>query len=203
MSQSTVLQPQVFQSLYYQGAQLSSARTRRAELKNGYPPVSPLPAYKLLTLLDKTFSDGTFGADLPKQKLSEMFNVNYFIVSQTNPFITSFMNSKRHTLSSRAHYWYSLIAKVQEVFLSELRHRLRQLDQFSMIPSSFSKFINILVQDYYGDLTINHRPSFRDYLGMLSNPSKSSCEYYMRKGELRTFYGTLPPLLQIFVELRV
>jgi len=28
--------------------------------------------------------DGSIGADLPMQNLAEMFNVNYFIVSQAN-----------------------------------------------------------------------------------------------------------------------
>ena len=34
----------------------------------------------------KKFMDGSIAADIPMQYLSEMFNVNYFIVSQTNPW---------------------------------------------------------------------------------------------------------------------
>jgi TAG lipase/steryl ester hydrolase/phospholipase A2/LPA acyltransferase len=33
--------------------------------------------------------------DLPMRTLSEMFNVNYFLVSQTNPHIVPALNMKR------------------------------------------------------------------------------------------------------------
>jgi len=34
----------------------------------------------------RKFIDGSLGADLPRQKISEYFNVNNFLVSQTNPW---------------------------------------------------------------------------------------------------------------------
>lgn len=34
----------------------------------------------------RKFIDGSVGADLPRQKVSEFFNVNNFLVSQTNPW---------------------------------------------------------------------------------------------------------------------
>ena len=45
------------------------------------------------------FIDGSFSADVPMNKLSEFFNVNSFIVSQTNPFMVplqDFSDSIRH-----------------------------------------------------------------------------------------------------------
>lgn len=38
------------------------------------------------TLMNKQFLDGSLGHDLPMNKLSIFFNVNNFIVSQTNPW---------------------------------------------------------------------------------------------------------------------
>ena len=43
----------------------------------------------MIVKYDKTgrkFIDGSVAADLPRQKLSEFFNVNHFLVSQTNPW---------------------------------------------------------------------------------------------------------------------
>ena len=37
-----------------------------------------------------TFQDGSMEADLPMQQLSEMFNVNHFIISQANPHAVMF-----------------------------------------------------------------------------------------------------------------
>ena len=37
------------------------------------------------------FVDGTIAADLPMKRLAEQFNVNAFIVSQTNPWVTPWL----------------------------------------------------------------------------------------------------------------
>lgn len=35
------------------------------------------------------WEDGSVQADLPMQRLSELFNINHFIVSQVNPHVVS------------------------------------------------------------------------------------------------------------------
>lgn len=42
--------------------------------------------------MNKKFLDGSLGHDLPMNKLSIFFNVNNFIVSQTNPWVIPFMD---------------------------------------------------------------------------------------------------------------
>ena len=37
--------------------------------------------------INREFVDGSISADVPRQKVAEMFNVNCFIVSQTNPWL--------------------------------------------------------------------------------------------------------------------
>lgn len=55
---------------------------------------------QLLTLSQATFGterrwrDGSLEEDLPLGALREMFNVNYFLVSQTNPHIVPILNFK-------------------------------------------------------------------------------------------------------------
>jgi predicted acylesterase/phospholipase RssA len=44
------------------------------------------------TLMNRKFLDGSIGQDLPMNKLSILFNVNNFIVSQTNPWVVPFMD---------------------------------------------------------------------------------------------------------------
>lgn len=43
----------------------------------------------------RRWRDGSLEEDLPMRTLSEMFNVNYFMVSQTNPHIVPALNMKR------------------------------------------------------------------------------------------------------------
>lgn len=47
---------------------------------------------KPYTLMNRKFLDGSIGHDLPMNKLSIFFNVNNFIVSQTNPWVIPFMD---------------------------------------------------------------------------------------------------------------
>lgn len=94
-------------------------------------------------------------------------------------------------MSSRGYYWYGFIAKVFDLCVGELRYRISQLSKFNLIPSFLMKWINLLVQDYSGDLTINHKPSIFEYSNIISNPSKVLCEHFRRRGELRTFSGIL------------
>jgi hypothetical protein len=98
------------------------------------------------------FVDGSIGADLPRQKVSEFFNVNSFIVSQTNPwYVLGVLNIDKDvylvcffSLKYRAILWkdkkdkkryqtrfkiifQKLFDKVAMIFTSELRHRIFQV----------------------------------------------------------------------------
>ena len=42
--------------------------------------------------------DGSVASDLPMHRLRELFNINFFIVSQTNPHVVPGLS---HTLNSR------------------------------------------------------------------------------------------------------
>lgn len=44
---------------------------------------------------ERRWRDGSLEEDLPMRGLGEMFNVNYFLVSQTNPHIVPFLNLKK------------------------------------------------------------------------------------------------------------
>jgi hypothetical protein len=62
--------------------------------------------------ISRRWRDGSLELDLPTFLLSEMFNCNHFIVSQTNPHIVPLLNLKKN-LSKR---WANLLEL-------ELRHR--------------------------------------------------------------------------------
>lgn len=67
--------------------------------------------------ISRRWRDGSLELDLPTFLLSEMFNCNHFIVSQTNPHIVPLLNLKKN-LSRR---WANLLEL-------ELRHRCVALD---------------------------------------------------------------------------
>lgn len=66
--------------------------------------------------------DGSVENDLPMERLSEIFNVNHFIVSQVNPHIYPFV---RHAIAG--HRFRSLKRKLMYLIRSELKYRLDQV----------------------------------------------------------------------------
>ena len=75
----------------------------------------------------RRWRDGSLENDLPMRDLSELFNVNYFLVSQTNPHIVPILRVKR---------WFAGLGPgcgiVANFLESEWRHRCRQV--LDLIP---------------------------------------------------------------------
>ncbi len=68
----------------------------------------------------QAFSDGSMEQDLPTQQLSEMFNVNHFIISQANPHAVMFAS-----YNHKAGVWTSPLVGVLESILRFLRDQVR------------------------------------------------------------------------------
>jgi TAG lipase/steryl ester hydrolase/phospholipase A2/LPA acyltransferase len=66
------------------------------------------------------FRDGSIGADVPMKRLSELFNVNHFIVSQVNPHVAPFLT---HTQPGSA----GLISSFFKFIKLELKYRTNQV----------------------------------------------------------------------------
>lgn len=71
---------------------------------------------------NKKFVDGSIGADLPMHRLSEFFNVNSFIVSQTNPWVVPIIDGEVKPS------WYmvpilTLMRVANKLLTSEIKHR--------------------------------------------------------------------------------
>jgi len=66
------------------------------------------------------FSDGSMEQDLPMQQLSEMFNVNHFIISQANPHAVMFAS-----YNQKIGVWTNPIVGVASSILTFLKDQLR------------------------------------------------------------------------------
>lgn len=95
--------------------------------------------------------DGSVENDLPMRRLSELFNVNHFIVSQVNPHINPFLadNGLQHST-----FFRRFSSKVWFLVHSEWQYRLQQLQILGIMPKFFHVLYNILEQKYTGDITI-------------------------------------------------
>lgn len=130
-----------------------------------------------------SYSDGSVEADLPMQQLSELFNVNHFIVSQVNPH-----SALLSTLSVQASVWtnpvYSYIVGYLRFLKNQCRDFVKNTVDFfvfrSFAPSWSSRrgFAQILTQEYEGreqDITImpwkGHLTAFTAFLNLIKNPT--------------------------------
>jgi TAG lipase/lysophosphatidylethanolamine acyltransferase len=58
----------------------------------------------------------------PETRLSELFNVNHFIVSQATPYIAPFLSSGPRSEKSRSGMW----ARLNVILALEFKHRIHQ-----------------------------------------------------------------------------
>jgi len=140
------------------------------------------------------WSDGSVGTDLPMKRLSELFNVNCFIVSQVNPHMVPYLNvkyflQKKHPVLQRA--WF--------VVWDELKHRFIQFSELGLIPAYFRRLVTVVAQKYEGDITIVPQFSAQDYRTLLSNPSMQIIEGCMDKGSRATW----PKIARIRNQLKI
>ncbi|CAJ0840634.1 1997_t:CDS:10, partial [Entrophospora sp. SA101] len=98
-------------------------------------------------------------------------------VSQANPYIVPFL-TREQTIK------YSLLGKIGYFISTEFRHRLYQLEQMKLLPKMFREMVDEKVS---GNVTIVPSISFDDFKKLFSNPSHSSLDSWILKGEQSTW----------------
>ncbi|GJD09851.1 Triacylglycerol lipase SDP1L [Galdieria sulphuraria] len=118
--------------------------------------------------------DGSINADVPLQRIGELFNVNHFIVSQTNP----------HVIPRGSRLMKSRFAKMIK---AELKFRYWQLNELGLVPWIVSSIFPVLTQPFEGDVTIMPGLGLSDIIHLFSNPTEEEIQEYIRLGEYYTF----------------
>jgi TAG lipase/steryl ester hydrolase/phospholipase A2/LPA acyltransferase len=124
--------------------------------------------------------DGSVSSDLPMHRLSELFNVNHFIVSQVNPHVLPFIftgNSKNNVFHNLA---YALGNELRTVSLI-------WYDMISTVFPYLKTFVNIASQKYSGDVTLYPAVEPGEFFKILTNPTEDRFRECVRKAELYTF----------------
>lgn len=129
-----------------------------------------------------TWVDGSFKSDLPMKNMSEMFNVNNFIVSQVNPHVLPFMHTSKHmaigVIPDLQRY---ILCQFRAVFANLLDRQLNFVHELQMIRP-------LLSQTYRGDITLIPRGwRWGEYLTLLSNPTDEQYQRKLRQSERSTW----------------
>ncbi|GAB4818543.1 hypothetical protein N2152v2_005589 [Parachlorella kessleri] len=93
--------------------------------------------------MQRRWRDGSLEEDLPMRGLSEMFNVNYFLVSQCNPYLLPIVAFKR-----------AMPGKLGNLIEGEFKHRCKQL--MDVLPHwlGASRLLKLLNQPWGGDVNM-------------------------------------------------
>ena len=143
------------------------------------------------------FVDGSVWKDLPLERMSQLFNINTFIVSQVNPYVIPFIaDSDGGGVLGQGHRdnW---ITNVRSFLHDEIAHRSKQLEKFGFFPGFVKRIMNIFVQNYKGTVTVCPQPRYQDYLSLLKNPSPRFVRYAMNHMAKCTY----PSMFVIMLEL--
>lgn len=128
--------------------------------------------------------DGSVQADLPFQRISTLFAVTSFIVSQTNFHVVPFLN-KAHHPNQKSLYW-----RLFQTMEWDIRSRALKLSRLGLFPRIFGQDLSkVFKQKYYGDLTIVPRFTTMQTFGLkaLSNPTVKDMEGYLKYGQIATW----------------
>lgn len=131
-----------------------------------------------------TFIDGSVSADLPMQRITEIFNVNTFIVSQVNPFVIPFINDDGGgVLGTQAPF----AKRVRDLINNEFLHIVNLLSTLGFIPQKMEQVAGFATQIYKGHVTISPQVRFSDYINILRNPYPEYIIEACRLSELNTY----------------
>ncbi|KAJ3551645.1 hypothetical protein NPX13_g11313 [Xylaria arbuscula] len=83
------------------------------------------------------------GPKSPLARISQLFNVNHFIVSQARPYLIPFLESDMHgpSLYTARHKGAQITGHLFRIIGLEVRHRLRQLDMLGLLPVGIRRFL--------------------------------------------------------------
>ncbi len=124
--------------------------------------------------------DGSVQADLPFKRISTLFNVNSYIVCQTNFHVMPFIKKSHHP-NMKSFYW-----KIFQTCEWDIRNRALNLSRLGLFPKIFGQDMSkVFKQKYHGDLTLVPRFTTLQIFGLkaLVNPDVEDMKVYLQNGQ--------------------
>eukprot|EP00759_Apiculatamorpha_spiralis_P009889 PhF_6_TR16980/c0_g1_i1/m.25673/K14674/TGL4; TAG lipase / steryl ester hydrolase / phospholipase A2 / LPA acyltransferase len=139
------------------------------------------------------WSDGSVPCDLPIERLSQLFNVNFYIVSQTNPHVIPFVKPPPSYKRHKGHEEASFLTRAWFRACTEANRWLNHLYYIGIIPNRLPYSIPLLLsqQTYQGHITIlpigSVTRAIPDFINIVANPTLEHMEFVISSGARKTW----------------
>ena len=134
------------------------------------------------------WADGSLKSDLPRLRLSRLFDVNHYIVGQTNPHVVPFLQLENFMQEKG---WTSplegLIGSTLRVNSEHLLSRASQRYKGTTTGTALNGLHTLLRQNYRGDITLIPKFRIQSFARLISNPTPTDIANFMLAAERQTW----------------
>lgn len=132
--------------------------------------------------------DGSMVSDLPIERLMHLYDVNYSIVSQTNPHVVPLLERTKGLSSNRFLKLPLALVKAEAKFHGQaVSDYIRTHTKSEMLRQVSGHAYSMMSQNYYGDVTVAPNYKLGHYMKLLSNPDTKFMKELMLQGERATW----------------
>jgi NTE family protein len=138
-------------------------------------------------LPSRRWVDGSVSDDMPTKRLSRLYGVNHYIVSQTNPAVLPFVSDTKRQRGTRAILQNTARRTAREWLNAGAQIFHRPLSRESAFSQLANTVISVVNQDYVGDINILPRNRIAHPLKILHHLSVDEAMKLLEAGERATW----------------
>jgi len=140
----------------------------------------------------------------PLARISQLFNVNHFIVSQARPYLIPFLESDMRgpSLLTAHGKRAQMTGHLFRIVGLEVRHRLKQLDTLGLLPAGIRRFL--VDEELPGaSMVLVPHITASDFVRLLETPTRETLDYWIRRGERSVWPAVCALKVRCLVEYEI
>lgn len=156
-----------------------------------FPPVSlaarDVKGKRVPYLPQRKWVDGSLSDDLPMKRLSRLYGVNHFIVSQTNPLILPFLKAEKSDSGLIGTVSNTALKTMKDWGLAASTILQKPFEDNSYISKLINGYISLVSQTYTGDINILPSSRFLSPAEILASRTSEEVMELVTEGERATW----------------
>lgn len=156
-----------------------------------FPPVSlaarNVKGDRVPYLPSRKWVDGSLSDDLPMKRLSRLYGVNHFIVSQTNPLVLPFLKAEKGPRSVLSTVSGTALKSMKDWGLAASHLLQKPLRSNAYLSKLINGYISLVSQTYTGDINILPASRFLSPAKALAARSSEEVMDLLSEGERATW----------------